>query len=161
MGDQAPDQRSVRNSAGLAGKQSNLEQHDEQLQGALALPSRADAQVPAACRRGDGVEAGSPREITRRDDRLPQRHQARICDGLAPAGLLARRDNNIDCDRNPGNTARKGLSSNRSCSVLTSFRGTAMAGLAAGSSRSRMTHNGHGHHYSERRNMDIGPVSPA
>jgi hypothetical protein len=50
VGDEAPDQRSIRTSAGLAGKQSALGQHDEQLQSDLALPSPTDAQVQAACR---------------------------------------------------------------------------------------------------------------
>ena len=67
-------------SGGLAGKQPDVEQHDEQLQGALALPSRTDAQVQAACRRYGGFEAGSPLEVTSRDDGVPQCDQARACD---------------------------------------------------------------------------------
>ncbi len=69
-------------SGGLAGKQSAVAQHYEQLQGGLALPSPTDAQVPAACRRCGGFEAGSSREVTSRDDDLPQCNQARVCDCL-------------------------------------------------------------------------------
>jgi shikimate kinase len=50
VGDKAPDQRPVRNTGGLAGKQSDVAQHDGQLQGGLALPPPTDAQVQAACR---------------------------------------------------------------------------------------------------------------
>ena len=50
VGDKAPVQGWIRRSAGLAGKQPDVAQHHEQLQGGLALPSPNDAQVPAAHR---------------------------------------------------------------------------------------------------------------
>ena len=80
--DQTPDQRSVRGSGGLAEKQPAVEQHHEQLQGALALPSPADAEVQAAYRCRGGFEAGSPLEVTSRNGGVPRCSEARICECL-------------------------------------------------------------------------------
>ena len=63
---------------GLAGKQPAVEQHHELLQGRLVLPSRADAELQTACRRGGGFEAGSPLEVKSRDDGLPRCSQTRV-----------------------------------------------------------------------------------
>src|SRR4051794_7887286 len=62
-GDQAPDPRAVRRPAGLAGKQSVMEQLPSKLSRALALPSSPHAQIPATDCRRSGIEAGTPLEI--------------------------------------------------------------------------------------------------
>ena len=64
MDNQALNQRPVRRSARLAGKQSPMEQLRAKLSCALALPPSPDAQVPAACCRGSRIEEGAPLEIT-------------------------------------------------------------------------------------------------
>jgi hypothetical protein len=79
VGDQTPCPRSVRHAGGLADQQSDMEQHHGQLPGALAMPSRNDAQIQAACEKHVGVEAGSPREVTGRNEGLPRCNQTRIC----------------------------------------------------------------------------------
>src|SRR3954469_9956914 len=60
---------------GLAGKQPDVEEHHQQLQGGMELPSPVDAERQAACRRCGEFEAGSPPQMAGRDADLPRRSQ--------------------------------------------------------------------------------------
>jgi hypothetical protein len=70
---QAPNQRAVRRTARLAGKQSAMEQFHAKLSCALALPPPPDAEVPAARGRGSRIQEGAPVEITWPNLLIPQR----------------------------------------------------------------------------------------
>lgn len=70
VGHQAPDRRPVRRAGRLAGKQPGLEQQHEQLQGAMALPLPAHAEVQAPCYRDGGYKARSSPAVGSRYRRI-------------------------------------------------------------------------------------------
>src|ERR1700730_7876772 len=61
-----------------------VEQQHGQLPGGLALSSRVDAEISAACRQGFNVEAGSSFEVSGRDGGIPPRGEAGLMSVMDP-----------------------------------------------------------------------------
>ncbi len=76
VGDQALHQGTLRAPGRLAREKPHVEQHDQQLSRAAALPPQPDPQVPAACRGRSRLKARSPPEVACANPVVPGSGQA-------------------------------------------------------------------------------------